>query len=694
MFRFRVVMVVALIIAISTIGYAAAPKAAFDGSFITGDLCGSWSNARWQEELSAMKAAGMKYLVLQAAAISYPGEVTQTYFPSDLPNTKQVSSTDVVAALLSNAESAGIKVFIGIDMSNEWWNVYGNDTTWLYGQMNFDNQLCDELWNQYKAKYPNAFYGWYWAYEVDNVNWTSPTQQAVLIKAMNMQIDHLDSTGERLPLLWCPFYNSVSGTPSAYEAMWKNVLAGLHTQSGDVFCPQDGVGVGHSALDQLANWYSALRQAVDTKPGLTMWSDVETFEGYSGSFISAPVDRLVSQLKIEQPYVDDYITWEWTYYDSPYHINSGFYETYLDYLQTNSVETIPPSSPTNVTAEFLPDGNVDLSWKPSTDDIGICGYNVFRDGTLIGKLQVPFISGDTGTSVAPTEFIDKGLNPNTSYNYNVQAYDFAGNLSDTSSSITVETSNYKVVSLGKSYTCSVSPSSSYPDHGVTKLTNGIFATNASYADPAWVGFLTSDTINVTIDLGQPMAVQQFLGEYLLDPQPAVYLPKEVTVSVSTDGATFSRVGILADSTPGDSLSPSIHDYLYKLSTSVMAQYVRFTTIPGPAWTFVDEYEVLNNSATAIRQMLPSVPSEFALSNSYPDPFNPSTTVEVTLAKSGTMSLKIYNILGQRVDIVNQGYEAAGKYTYHISMDSFASGVYFLVLREGTEVAIRKLVLLK
>lgn len=641
-----------------------------------------------------MKAAGMKYLVLQAAAISYPGQVTQTYFPSILLNTKQVSDSDVVGALLRNAESAGMKVFIGIDMSNEWWNVYGNDTTWLYSQMKFDNQLCDELWSQYKAKYPNAFYGWYWAYEVDNVNWTSATQQSVLMKAMNIQLDHLDSTGERLPFLWCPFYNSAAGTPSAYESMWENVLAGLHTHSGDIFCPQDGVGASHIAVDQVASWYSALRQAVDTKPGLLMWSDVETFGGYGGNFVSATVDRLVSQLKTEQPYVDDYITWEWTYYDSPYHINPGFYETYMDYLKTDSVESIPPTPPAKLAGKVLSDGSVQLSWEPSTDDIGICGYDLLRDGKQIAQLQVPFISGDTGTSVAPTEYIDRGLDPAESYTYNVKAYDFAGNLSDTSSSISLKIPTYDVVSLGKPYNYSVSPSGSYPDPNKTKLTDGIYATAASYSDPAWVGFLTPDSFSVTIDLGKSIPVQQFNAEYLLDPQPAVYLPQKVSVSVSTDGSVFSNAGILQDSTPSDNSSSSIHDYYLTLSSPLNARYVKFTTVPGTAWTFVDEYSVVSNSTTAVAGLSSSTPTSFGLSNGFPNPFNPSTTVRVTLSRSGQMSLKIYNVLGQLVDVLEEGFKTPGVYTFQINMNPFSSGVYFCVLRQGTNMITRKLVLLK
>ena len=61
---------------------AQASKAAIDGSFITGDLCGFWTDARWQEEFNSMKAAGMHYIIIQAVADSYPGRVTKTLYPS------------------------------------------------------------------------------------------------------------------------------------------------------------------------------------------------------------------------------------------------------------------------------------------------------------------------------------------------------------------------------------------------------------------------------------------------------------------------------------------------------------------------------------------------------------------------------------------------------------------------------------
>ncbi len=96
----------------------------------------------------------------------------------------------------------------------------------------------------------------------------------------------------------------------------------------------------------------------------------------------------------------------------------------------------------------------------------------------------------------------------------------------------------------------------------------------------------------------------------------------------------------------------------------------------------------------VQQLPKTVPTKFALSNNYPNPFNPTTTVKVTLAKSGVASLRVYNVLGQLVKVVDQGYKPAGSYVYNINMDQFASGVYFYSLQQGPNIITKKMLLLK
>ncbi len=99
-------------------------------------------------------------------------------------------------------------------------------------------------------------------------------------------------------------------------------------------------------------------------------------------------------------------------------------------------------------------------------------------------------------------------------------------------------------------------------------------------------------------------------------------------------------------------------------------------------------------ALGVQKVPGQVPSKFDLSNNYPNPFNPSTNIRVSLKQSGVISLTIYNVLGQVVQVVDQGYKPAGEYVYDVNMDRFASGVYFYTLRQGTNSITKKMLLLK
>ncbi len=102
----------------------------------------------------------------------------------------------------------------------------------------------------------------------------------------------------------------------------------------------------------------------------------------------------------------------------------------------------------------------------------------------------------------------------------------------------------------------------------------------------------------------------------------------------------------------------------------------------------------SGSPTGVNEPAPQVPRKMRLGENYPNPFNPETVIRVGLARKGMMSLKIYNVLGQLVDVVDQGYRSPGEYVYDVDMKDFASGVYFYALRQDGDVASRKMLLLK
>ncbi|WP_232422308.1 fibronectin type III domain-containing protein [Methylosarcina fibrata] len=93
---------------------------------------------------------------------------------------------------------------------------------------------------------------------------------------------------------------------------------------------------------------------------------------------------------------------------------------------SNSTDTTPPSTPDGLTASAISSSTVNLSWTAATDNVGVKGYTVFRDGSQIA-------------SVTTTTFTNNGLSPATSYQYTVLAYDAAGNNSSESQPVSATT---------------------------------------------------------------------------------------------------------------------------------------------------------------------------------------------------------------------------------------------------------------
>lgn len=98
-------------------------------------------------------------------------------------------------------------------------------------------------------------------------------------------------------------------------------------------------------------------------------------------------------------------------------------------ITTQGVDVTPPSVPTGLTATGASASVIDLSWTASTDNIGVVGYKVFRDG---GLTEIATVT--TGTS-----FSDSGLAVGSTHSYTVTAFDAANNQSASSASASATT---------------------------------------------------------------------------------------------------------------------------------------------------------------------------------------------------------------------------------------------------------------
>ncbi len=89
-------------------------------------------------------------------------------------------------------------------------------------------------------------------------------------------------------------------------------------------------------------------------------------------------------------------------------------------------DTVAPSIPANLAASNTTETSTVLSWNASTDNVGVTGYDVYRDGVVLG-------------TTTTTSFDVSQLTANTTYSFNVTAKDAAGNVSAASALITITT---------------------------------------------------------------------------------------------------------------------------------------------------------------------------------------------------------------------------------------------------------------
>ena len=87
-------------------------------------------------------------------------------------------------------------------------------------------------------------------------------------------------------------------------------------------------------------------------------------------------------------------------------------------------------------------------------------------------------------------------------------------------------------------------------------------------------------------------------------------------------------------------------------------------------------------------------TSYELSQNYPNPFNPSTTIQFALPQAAFVTLEVFNVVGERINLLVSQELNAGKYNYEWNGLTLTSGVYFYRLQAGSFVETKKMILLK
>jgi hypothetical protein len=88
------------------------------------------------------------------------------------------------------------------------------------------------------------------------------------------------------------------------------------------------------------------------------------------------------------------------------------------------------------------------------------------------------------------------------------------------------------------------------------------------------------------------------------------------------------------------------------------------------------------------------PDKFILNQNYPNPFNPSTILSYNLKTDAEVKLTVFNLVGQSVQVLVDGYQQAGEYEVIFDARDLPAGIYLYKLQVGEYSSVKRMTLVK
>lgn len=149
---------------------------------------------------------------------------------------------------------------------------------------------------------------------------------------------------------------------------------------------------------------------------------------------------------------------------------------------------------------------------------------------------------------------------------------------------------------------------------------------------------------------------------------------------------------------GDDFIISLTDNAFVAESNTLDnQTVMLVVLPenGELFTASGEFtidEVIAASAEGYIET--SMPASFNLGQAYPNPFNPSTSLDIELSFDSNVSIAVYNVMGQMVSVLHDGNMTSGMHSITWDASSLSSGMYIIKAEVADEVLSQKVMLVK
>lgn len=334
----------------------------------------------------------------------------------------------------------------------------------------------------------------------------------------------------------------------------------------------------------------------------------------------------------------------------------GQVEDYTLNIQNAVADTTAPSNPTNLAASGTTQTTTNLTWTASTDNVGVTGYDVYRNGAFL-------------TSVTTTSHNVTGLTAATAYSFYVRAKDAAGNVSGNSNTVNVTT-------LSNTVTYCASQGNSVADELIARVQfAGI--DNSSTGGTGYTNF-TAISGNVVRGTGYSISVTpQWTGSKYNEGY-AVYIDWNQDGDFSDSGETaWTRSATQTTPVTGTITVPATA----ALGSTRMRVSMRYNTIPAACGSFnygqVEDYTLNVSSSARVEDMTSTMNLSL-----YPNPVS-GDMLQIS-GIDGDATYRIVNMLGQQMGqgkIENDSVQVSG----------LSVGTYLIEVTSGGQTTVKRFI---
>jgi hypothetical protein len=157
--------------------------------------------------------------------------------------------------------------------------------------------------------------------------------------------------------------------------------------------------------------------------------------------------------------------------------------------------------------------------------------------------------------------------------------------------------------------------------------------------------------------------------------------KGFEIQRKAEGSTWTNISFVN----GNGTSTQGHEYSYVDGSLESGNYsYRLKQVD-----FNGSYEYSNVVEASV-----NAPNKFELAQNFPNPFNPTTKISFSVPSNSNVKLTVYNLLGQEITNLVNGFMKAGSHTVEFNATNFNSGLYFYRLESNGLTQVKKMMLLK